>query len=304
MRVRKSKIKMEWCYYFNGENKRKIYFKNISQEDYNVKYRGNLTCINGCKAKIKLTKRKNGDIFLSTWNKEGNKHKFDCPYFIEYKGERGRKKLLAEMEKIKPNDEYIKKSLQRKLSNLLKEIEDDNSNLSKNYTNEIINTGIENIVAKEVDKDGIEDRESIKRITYIEAETINSSYDNMPKGIIGIVDNVQYELDENGDLVYGYINLKNKYNRTNVYFPESYYEGNEFKFNDLQKVLKIIKEKSQSENNDLLITCYGKVKLKENTKNDYNINIINPDHILINGMSINEIFIKGKIKDLPIKIEI
>ena len=75
------------------EEERNLYCKELDKEDYDSKYKGHLTCINGCEARIKFTQRKNNYKFFSTWNKEGKVHNKDCPYYVEYKGKKGREKL-------------------------------------------------------------------------------------------------------------------------------------------------------------------------------------------------------------------
>lgn len=296
MRIRKPKIKMEWCYYFDGKKKKRLNVKNIEKEDYNVKYKGKLTCIEGCDARIKFTPKKNGKKFLSTWNKEGSKHNLNCPYHINYNNVINRKKLIEEEKKVKPNDIQIQSSLKRKLKNLLLEFNEADISKDNASTNKVNNNGIGRVISKVGDKDGIRDKEASERIRYMEAETINMAYDELWRGVVGKADNVQ--IGSTDEVLWGYINLKNKYNRTNVYFPEAYYEGNEFKANELKRTLNIIKEKLDNSLSDIIVTCYGEIKLKKNTKNDYNINIINPMHILVNGMTMNEILNTGKVKDL------
>ena len=49
--------------------------RKFRENEYEAKYKGYLTCIKGCQARIKFTQRKKNDIkFFSTWNKEGNLH--------------------------------------------------------------------------------------------------------------------------------------------------------------------------------------------------------------------------------------
>ena len=42
-----------------GDIKKKIYCGDLDKNDYETKYKGYLTCIKGCPAKIKFTERKN-----------------------------------------------------------------------------------------------------------------------------------------------------------------------------------------------------------------------------------------------------
>ena len=41
-----------------GNKKKKIYCGDLDKNDYETKYKGHLTCIKGCPAKIKFTERK------------------------------------------------------------------------------------------------------------------------------------------------------------------------------------------------------------------------------------------------------
>lgn len=80
------------------DKKKEIYCGDLDKNDYETKYKGHLTCIKGCPAKIKFTERKNNVKFFSTWNKEGHLHKEGCPYHVDYKGKVGRKSLVPIMK--------------------------------------------------------------------------------------------------------------------------------------------------------------------------------------------------------------
>lgn len=54
-----------------GDCDKPIHCEDLDKNDYETKYKGHLTCIKGCKARIKYTERKNNVKFFSTWNKEG-----------------------------------------------------------------------------------------------------------------------------------------------------------------------------------------------------------------------------------------
>ena len=41
-----------------GDSKKKIYCENLEKNEYEAKYKGYLTCIKGCQARIKLHKEK------------------------------------------------------------------------------------------------------------------------------------------------------------------------------------------------------------------------------------------------------
>ena len=96
-----------------GDSKKKIYCENLEKNEYEAKYKGYLTCIKGCQARIKFTQRKNDIKFFSTWNKEGNLHEKSCPYHVDYKGKMGRKKLNAYYQSIELSEEIILRRLKR-----------------------------------------------------------------------------------------------------------------------------------------------------------------------------------------------
>ena len=54
-----------------GDSNKPIHCQDLDKNDYETKYKGHLTCIKGCNARIKYTERKNNVKFFSTWNKEG-----------------------------------------------------------------------------------------------------------------------------------------------------------------------------------------------------------------------------------------
>ena len=260
--------------------------------------RRNLTCIEGCNVKIKFTEKKNGSKFLSTWNNEGEKHDPEkCPYHINYKDVIGRRELIEKEEMTKFTEQQIEDSLKGKINRLLIKFSKDDIPKEKTSTNRVVNTGSD--VEKTIKDDESGERSntpSKARINYLEAETINGSYHKHRRGVIGKADNVQFGVADGN--FWGYINLKNDYNRTNVYFPEAYYEGDNYKANKLEKILEILKSECERNLNNIIIACYGEIKLKDKSKNDFNINIINPRHIIINGMTMNEIYNIRKIKSL------
>ena len=108
------------------EEERNIYCNDLDKEDYDSKYKGHLTCINGCKARVKFTQRKNNIKFFSTWNKEGKLHNKDCPYFVEYKGVKGRQKLNAYYKSIELDDDTIFNRIKRKYNELHRSIKEMN----------------------------------------------------------------------------------------------------------------------------------------------------------------------------------
>jgi len=304
MREKMPKAKMEWCYYHNEGKMEPLNIQNIEQEDYEPIYKGKLTCIEGCEARIKFTQKINGKKFLSTWNKEGGKHDPDnCPYHINYKGIIGRNKLIEKQEKNRFSEEQITESLKRKCKNMLIDFNNDDLLKTKTNTKRVENIGEDEETSRIDDESGFYGtKQPAGRIRYIQAETINGVYHKHFRGVVGEVDNIQYGY-ANGKF-WGYINMKNKYNRTNIYFPEAYYEGNEFKLNELKKILEVLKDKSENNFGKIITACYGQIKLKDGTINDFNINVINSKHIIINESTMNKIYNTRTIKSLKDTVKI
>ncbi|MBU3203726.1 hypothetical protein [Clostridium algidicarnis] len=296
------KTKMEWCFYNDGTKIVKKYVDNIEKEEYDYIYKRKLTCIHGCEAKVKFTQKKNKKKFFSTWNKDGKKHNENCEYHVQYTDELGRKKLKAIAEHIQVNDEQIEAALKRKIKNLKKEFRGEINESDNLGSKVIINTGESDVKVGNDDADGNGDKVSKREnITSIDASLINSTYENRRKCVYGRIDNVQYSHSESSEL-YGYLNLVNDYYKVSVYFPTSYYEGNEFKKEELEKTLEILKTDIEKNNKKTIVTCYGEIKSKKGKKNDYNIHVINPKHILINEMSMNKILTKGELEVLDYDI--
>lgn len=293
-----AKTKMEWCCYNDGNKIKKKHVNNIEKDEYDSTYKGNLTCIHGCEAKVKFTEKKNKKKFFSTWNKEGNKHNEDCEYYVNYKDEIQRKNLNVIFETIQVTDEQIEASIKRKINDIKKEFKGEIDKKNNQGSKVVINAGESSVNVSSGDT-GSENGKVSKRqnITSIEASLINSTYENKYKNVYGIVENVQYSYSESGE-IYGYLNLVNEHYKVSVYFPIAYYEGNKFKEDELKKTLNILKEEIENKNKRAIVVCYGMIKLKKNKKNDYNIHIINPKHIIVNEMTMNQILITGELKEL------
>lgn len=125
------------------EEERNIYCNDLDREDYDSKYKGHLTCINGCKARVKFTQKKNNVKFFSTWNKEGKLHNKDCPYFVEYKGVKGRQKLNAYYKRIELDDDTIFNRIKRKHNELHRSYNGNEYPVPDRGSMEIENTGEE-----------------------------------------------------------------------------------------------------------------------------------------------------------------
>ena len=185
-----------------GDKKKKIYCGDLDKNDYETKYKGHLTCIKGCPAKIKFTERKNNVKFFSTWNKEGHLHKEGCPYHVDYKGKVGRKKLSAYYESIELSEETILRRLQRKMEGLLRQYSDEDIIDPPNGSMEVDVIGEDEAVVFEGDENGNKS-EYMPRIHYEDAEYIST--DDKRK--------------------FAYFNLATKHSTVNIAFPEAFYSN-------------------------------------------------------------------------------
>ena len=148
-----------------GDSKKKIYCENLEKNEYEAKYKGYLTCIKGCQARIKFTQRKNDIKFFSTWNKEGNLHEKSCPYHVDYKGKMGRKKLNAYYQSIELSEEIILRRLKRKMEGLLKQYSDEDIIDPPNGSMEVDVIGEDEVAVFEGDENG-KKSEYLPRIYY------------------------------------------------------------------------------------------------------------------------------------------
>lgn len=297
-----SKYKMKWCLYNKEDTLKKCYIDNIDKDEYDNKYKGKLKCINGCKARIKFTEKKNGKKFFSTWNKEGKAHDQECEYHTKYMGIYGRKRLLAEEEKMQINDEQIEASIKRKINALKKTYRGEYEQDKKQGTNTIIPTGDMTVkvgVNDEFQGEGIISKR--QNIRSMDASLIDRSHEKLYKSVYGVVENVQYKYSDEGEL-YGYLNLKNDYYGISVYFPTAYYEGNLIAKQVLEDSLNILKNEINNNNKKAIVICYGQIRPKKGSKNEYNIHVINPKHILINEMTIEGIYRSNNLNEIDYDI--
>ena len=222
-----------------------------------------------------------------------------------YKGVRGRKKLIEKTNSVKIPEDKVAESLKRKYENLLIKFNEKDLDSKQKYTNKIEDLGDQTVNTKKTDETGNSKKEvSGSRINYIDSEIINDSYVDLIKGVIGEIDNVHIQTEEEKERgFYTYINLlgSSGNSKTHVYFPPAYYEGDEYQLINLKRLIRIINK--ENENKRMIVTCYGQIRPKD-LENEFNVNIINPKFIRINGMSVNEILSQGSISNLPEGIEL
>ena len=180
-----------------GDCDKPIHCEDLDKNDYETKYKGHLTCIKGCKARIKYTERKNNVKFFSTWNKEGDLHDEGCPYHVDYKGKRGRAKLKAYYEGIQLDDDTILKRLQWKMERLLKIHDENEIEHPRNGSAKITNTG-EGTVDVSVEDENGEKSGNAPNLKYEDANFITKDDEGCMKSVFGVIDNVQLRSEKSG----------------------------------------------------------------------------------------------------------
>lgn len=301
-----AKEKMEWALYTNPQSsvKESIYYEDVDRVEYESKYRNNITCINGCDAKVKFTHRKNNVKFFSTWNGEGNKHNEGCPFHVIYKGKLGRLRLKSYYEKRELNDNDIKITLLNKIRGLKRKYNGEDENKIQTSTKNIEDTG--ELLVPEDDTEAIstdnlhnKDRR-MHNIMSIDARHLSMTYVGTRKCVYGIASNVQIE-NRNGGY-FAYINLDNNGYSVSTYFPMAFYsQETGVTLDDFKRLFKILNiEINDKPKRKIVIVCYGEIKRK--AKKGININIINEKHIYINDMSIRQILSEGKLKNIDYDI--
>ena len=263
-----------------GDSKKKIYCENLEKNEYEAKYKGYLTCIKGCQARIKFTQRKNDIKFFSTWNKEGNLHEKSCPYHVDYKGKMGRKKLNAYYQSIELSEEIILRRLKRKMEGLLKQYSDE----------DIIDppNGSMEVAVFEGDENG-KKSEYLPRIYYEDAEYISTDDIGCRKSVYGFISNVQLEEDKKKGK-YAYFNLATKHSTVNIAFPEAFY-SNELSsgVQEFEIYVSKVKELVQKHPNKIMVIAYGEITRKKKDKNGVNVSVISPNRILVDNKTYKQL---------------
>lgn len=267
--------------------KKIIYCGDLDKKEYDSKYKGKLTCVKGCSARIKFTERKDGIKFFSTWNKDGSLHNEYCPYYVEYKGKIGRKKLNAYYKKIEPDEDAILASLQRKMDSLLRTYSENIDNSVKGSVR------VENIGDEEVQvfEDEGEDKEYdyTPRIHYEDADFVDIDDIGCRKGVYGYIDNVQ--VGESKDTSkYAYLNLRTKHNVVNIVLPEAFY-SNELSsgVEEFDRYIHKVKKIAEKNPGNTRVIAYGEITRKKRNKNGVNVSVISPNRILVNNKNYNQI---------------
>lgn len=271
-----------------GDSKKKIYCENLEKNEYEAKYKGYLTCIKGCQARIKFTQRKNDIKFFSTWNKEGNLHEKSCPYHVDYKGKMGRKKLNAYYQSIELSEEIILRRLKRKMEGLLKQYSDEDIIDPPNGSMEVDVIGEDEVAVFEGDENG-KKSEYLPRIYYEDAEYISTDDIGCRKSVYGFISNVQLEEDKKKGK-YAYFNLATKHSTVNIAFPEAFY-SNELSsgVQEFEIYVSKVKELVQKYPNKIMVIAYGEITRKKKDKNGVNVSVISPNRILVDNKTYKQL---------------
>ena len=271
-----------------GDSKKKIYCENLEKNEYEAKYKGYLTCIKGCQARIKFTQRKNDIKFFSTWNKEGNLHEKSCPYHVDYKGKMGRKKLNAYYQSIELSEEIILRRLKRKMEELLKQYSDEDIIDTPNGSMEVDVIGEDEVAVFEGDENG-KKSEYLPRIYYEDAEYISTDDIGCRKSVYGFISNVQLEEDKKKGK-YAYFNLATKHSTVNIAFPEAFY-SNELSsgVQEFEIYVSKVKELVQKHPNKIMVIAYGEITRKKKDKNGVNVSVISPNRILVDNKTYKQL---------------
>lgn len=271
-----------------GDSKKKIYCENLEKNEYEAKYKGDLTCIKGCQARIKFTQRKNDIKFFSTWNKEGNLHEKSCPYHVDYKGKMGRKKLNAYYQSIELSEEIILRRLKRKMEGLLKQYSDEDIIDPPNGSMEVDVIGEDEVAVFEGDENG-KKSEYLPRIYYEDAEYISTDDIGCRKSVYGFISNVQLEEDKKKGK-YAYFNLATKHSTVNIAFPEAFY-SNELSsgVQEFEIYVSKVKELVQKHPNKIMVIAYGEITRKKKDKNGVNVSVISPNRILVDNKTYKQL---------------
>lgn len=271
-----------------GDSKKKINCENLEKNEYEAKYKGYLTCIKGCQARIKFTQRKNDIKFFSTWNKEGNLHEKSCPYHVDYKGKMGRKKLNAYYQSIELSEEIILRRLKRKMEGLLKQYSDEDIIDPPNGSMEVDVIGEDEVAVFEGDENG-KKSEYLPRIYYEDAEYISTDDIGCRKSVYGFISNVQLEEDKKKGK-YAYFNLATKHSTVNIAFPEAFY-SNELSsgVQEFEIYVSKVKELVQKHPNKIMVIAYGEITRKKKDKNGVNVSVISPNRILVDNKTYKQL---------------
>ncbi|MBE5953891.1 MAG: hypothetical protein E7257_06990 [Lachnospiraceae bacterium] len=271
-----------------GDSKEIIYSGDLDKTDYETKYKGYLTCVRGCPARIKFTEKKNSVRFFSTWNKEGHLHMEGCPYHVDYRGRVGRNRLIAYYENIVISEEDILRRLQRKMAGILKQYSAKDIVDPPNGSLEVDIVGEDEVGVFDANDNGT-GRDYAPRIHYVDAEYISTDYVGCRMSVYGFINNIQLEEDSNRRK-YAYFNLSTRLNNVSIAFPEAFY-SNELSagVQEFETFVDNVKTMVDNNQNKICVMAYGDITKKKRDKDGVNVTVISPNRILVNNKTYNQI---------------
>lgn len=287
--------KIHYALSYLDENAKVLACEDVDREEYNAKYRGLIKCINGCKAKIKFTQRKNNVKFFSTWNKEGHLHEEGCPYHVDYKGKKGRDKLEAYYISTPLDDEYIEKSLKRKAEALMRQYDSDNIIHPDNGSMLVEETGIKTVAAYTGNEDDYEETDKRPYIGSQDAKYLTRDDVGRRIHVYGFAKHAFISEGEKGTgNKYGYINLDFGKTPVSMAMPQSFYSNEDINgINDFEIFMnKLIKYIENNENNPPLVIAYGEITARKK-KDGLTVIVTAPRRILINSITVKRVIAQG-----------
>lgn len=288
--------KIKYALNYLNEPPAPLYCNDVDQDEYTSKYKGHLKCINGCEAKIKFTHRKNNIKFFSTWNKEGHLHSTECPYHVDYKGRKGRKKLQAYYENGTLDEGYIERGLRWKAASLQKEYDKSKITDPQNGSVEVDIIGEEEAPVYVDDNSLNQQSEKRPYISSQDSKYLTADDDHRRIRVYGNAITSYIGINEDGSR-YGYINLENGILPVSLVFTEAFYRYETINgLDDFERFMGILDKQINSEHNttDFFVVSYGEIRYVRKKKG-LNVYITTPGRIIINNMTVKQIIAQGKI---------
>lgn len=287
-------MKIEWAIYQDGSDTEEVYYENLDKDLYESKYQGHLFCISDeCNAMIKFTHRTDGKKFYSTWNGQGDLHDIDCPYYLQYKGEVERKKILEAIESASLTDEHIINTLLTKSKNLKSRVK--LKIMNKNPKTRRIVTGDQTSTTSVIDNGEIDDiGSSMIRIFSLDSKHITPDYVGYRKCVFGRIKHVYFHEGDG----YAYINLENEQYPISVYLPQAFYADPTKTTKEALKAFLGTINQGLKAQKELIIICVGMIRYKGNNQG-INVHVISPVHLLVNDTKYYEVITKNTIIDNP-----
>ena len=289
-------MKIEWAIYQNGSDTEDVFYEHLDKDLYESKYQGHLFCISdGCNAMIKFTHRKDGKKFYSTWNGQGDLHDIDCPYYLQYKGEVERKRILDAIESASVTDEHIVNTILNKSKNL-KSKDKVKIPIKKRKTRKTIegNQTSTNLV---IDNGEIDNLGGSKiKIFSLDSKHITPDYVGYRKCVYGKIRHVFFHEDDG----YAYINLENEQYPISIYLPQAFYADSTKTTKEALKAFLATINQELKVKKELIIICVGMIRYKGNNQG-INVHVISPLHLLINDNKYYEIITENSILNNPYK---